>query len=81
MTIEKKLREGWRLDWKDIDLNDEELAVADWWLFKISQILQEKAQEIERLKKRVDKNKTTDQKRYPIGFNQGLNEALKILKK
>ena len=46
----------------------------------IAEVLEEKAQAIEKMKKHIDKRYSTDEKRYPHGFNTALFLAQQIIR-
>ncbi|MFA5013966.1 MAG: hypothetical protein WC549_00295 [Actinomycetota bacterium] len=46
----------------------------------IKQERQRLIEEVEKMKKKIDKKRTTDEKRYPRGYNKALKDISNLLK-
>lgn len=46
----------------------------------IKQERQYLVKEVEKMKKKINKKRTTDEKRYPYGYNKALRDVINLLK-
>lgn len=62
---------------------DAEILIAEWWIPKTLSLLHQQREMIrkgvENKRKEIDTKRETDEKRYPIGYNQAITDTISLL--